>query len=183
MIVKTKEENYRLLQGGMFGNHLRMWDSFKEIVKSGYTGSVSIRYKGKGGGGEALYEVPFDKIWQRQEEIIKRGAEKDLITFNESAPDRRLTLQGELETSIRHYLLEYSTDKVGMREALGNFRKRAEGLKARMMLELFLTPSSYQDMMALIELFPDCIIEFSAYEICLGNIPGRNAVIWEVRDY
>lgn len=39
------------------------------------------------------------------------------------------------------------------------------------------------DVEILLELYPDATIELAAYPYTLGKIPGRNTVIWEVRDY
>ena len=43
--------------------------------------------------------------------------------------------------------------------------------------------SSYSDLEALMEIFSDSSIEFSTYRIPVGNIKGRNTIIWEVRNY
>jgi len=37
--------------------------------------------------------------------------------------------------------------------------------------------------MELLDLYPDHVIEFSAAEVFVGDRPGRNAVVWEVRKY
>jgi hypothetical protein len=56
-------------------------------------------------------------------------------------------------------------------------------LEAKITLRRYLDSSSYDDLMDLVETFPEHVIEFGAYETNLGNIPGRNTVIWEVRKY
>ena len=43
--------------------------------------------------------------------------------------------------------------------------------------------NSYDDLMELVELYPEHVIEFSATEGEVGLIRGRNHVVWEVRLY
>ena len=40
-----------------------------------------------------------------------------------------------------------------------------------------------EQLMNLDDIFPDSIIEFSAYNTQVGNIPNRNTIFWEVRNY
>ena len=60
---------------------------------------------------------------------------------------------------------------------------QTEGIRAILKLRSVLFPSSLADLEALFEIYPDSVIEFSAYRFAVGAIPGRNAVIWEVRNY
>lgn len=183
MQVKTKHENFRLLEQGSFGNKLRIWNSIDEIIESGYKGTVSMRYKDLYGGSFYAYDVPILKIEDTQDTWMKKGAEKENIVFNESAPDHLLLIQGELMWEIYPYYLLYSLEREKkMNDAL-KYGKHASGLTALNLLKGCLNPSSYSDMMALLELYPDSVIEFSAYSISLGDIPGRNTIIWEVRNY
>jgi hypothetical protein len=43
--------------------------------------------------------------------------------------------------------------------------------------------TSYEEFLMLGELYPGAVIEFTSYEIVLGNLKGRNTVVWEVRNY
>ena len=105
------------------------------------------------------------------------------MRFNQSMPDEHLTIQGELmKTETGLYLL-YSTKKVPMNQALAMKEEHAFGLKALIMLRQNLFPSSLSDIEALLETYPDSVIELSAYRIPVGDIHGRNTIIWEVRNY
>ena len=121
-------------------------------------------------------------------ELSFKGIRKEDLKFNESAPDDHLLIQGEIiyQPDSRvypdNYLLLYSTEKTQMKFALKN-AKTASGLKVRIMLEHLMTESSWEDLLDLMEKYPESVIEFSTYDICLGNLPGRNTIIWEVRDY
>jgi hypothetical protein len=47
-----------------------------------------------------------------------------------------------------------------------------------------MTPSSWADFEALLELYPSHVLEVSVYAgTTVGDVPGRNAVVWEVRRY
>jgi len=70
-----------------------------------------------------------------------------------------------------------------MNQGLAEQTLHAFGLNAKMILEKNLYTSSLADIYALLEIYPDSVIEFSSYSIPVGNIKGRNAVIWEVRNY
>lgn len=69
-------------------------------------------------------------------------------------------------------------------------RKKWEGLQARLMLRKHLNPNSLADLTnpgdpdhpGLLERFPGHVVEMSCLESCLGSVPGRNGIVWEVRD-
>lgn len=185
MKVATKADSYKLYEEGRFGNKLRTWGSLAEISGSGYAGRVVMRYKGRAGG--ARYPKLGVHLTQKEAalnllEWRRLGAVETEVAYNEAAPDERLLLQGEVTLSTEHISLFWSDEKTTMRRALGK-GKQWHGLRALLLLKTKLYPSSWADMEALFERFPDSVIEFSAYSTEVGSIKGRNAVIWEVRDY
>jgi hypothetical protein len=58
-----------------------------------------------------------------------------------------------------------------------------EGSAASVLLRSVLNENSHDDLMTLVDLYPDHVVELSALNVCFGTVPGRNAVIWEVRKY
>lgn len=46
-----------------------------------------------------------------------------------------------------------------------------------------LNPNSLDDLYILLDKYPEHVVELSATEQQFGTVPGRNAVIWEVRNY
>ncbi len=184
MEVTSKVKNFRLLRDGSFGNKLRTWGSRREVLDSGYSGTVTMRYRGNGGGSFYAYEVPLNKIRSVENEWSKGGLDVSRISFNESAPDDFLVMQGEVMRGLRGLELFYSTKQMKMRDAMvDGDTKSASGLTAKLLLETHLNPSSLADLEVLLDRFPDHVVEFSTYRFCLGDIPGRNTVIWEVRNY
>lgn len=73
--------------------------------------------------------------------------------------------------------------------APGSWRKhmqnpvRWEGSAATSLLRCILNDNSHDDLMVLLEEYPDHVIELSALDVCFGTCPDRNAVVWEVRKY
>lgn len=62
-------------------------------------------------------------------------------------------------------------------------RRSWSGTLARMVLRRHLSPDSFDDLWMLLYRFPNHVVELSALDRCLGTVPGRNAVLWEVRAY
>ena len=181
--VQTKEEMYRLYYQGAFGNKLLTWSSYEDLLKSKYVGTVSMRYKGKAGGGRSAYNVKIENIPEEMASWISQGAESNLIQFNESAPDERLIFQGEIMRDLNFYHLMYSFEKTKMNVAMRNNPLTAKGLKVVTILKEYLSPNSYEDLMLLLDKYPNSVIEFSVYEMDLGCVPHRNTIIWECRNY
>jgi hypothetical protein len=184
-IVSSKAENYLLYEAGAYGNKFRTWNRLHDIEASDFSGKIVMRYRGKSGG--AHYPRLGEQITLAEASItlrqwIAKGADIDEIAYNEAAPDHALLLQGEIMLSIDHISLFYSTSKTTMRLALreGN---HACGMQALVLLRQSLFPSSWSDVLELLDRFPNSVIEFSAFAHAVGYLRGRNAVIWEVRNY
>jgi hypothetical protein len=58
-----------------------------------------------------------------------------------------------------------------------------KGVTAALLLDRHLNGPSREDLRALLERFPGHVVELSACARCIGTVPGRNAVVWEVRRY
>jgi hypothetical protein len=67
-----------------------------------------------------------------------------------------------------------------MRLALAEETLHATGLKAKIILESLLDPTSYDAIIDLLEKYDGHVIEFSCWERKVGI---RRTMIWEVRDY
>jgi hypothetical protein len=183
MIVETKRQAYALYHGGRFGNKLRTWDTVRDFAYSGYAGLVTMRYRGTVTGKAWIaYSVQSGDVAARAKQWIAEGADPMLIVVNESAPDDRLTIQGEIVLTIQGLSLFYSTLKTKMRVAMTE-GKQVYGLGAVALLKRHCSAGSYADLMELLELYPDSAIEFSVYAMNVGNCRARNTIIWECRNY
>lgn len=61
--------------------------------------------------------------------------------------------------------------------------KRWEGVAAKLVLQRHLNANSLDDALELFERYPGHVLEVSALDRCLGSIPHRNHVVWELRKY
>jgi hypothetical protein len=187
MEITSKARMYGLYQTGAFGNKLRTWqgmESFLEFIDSGFRGTVTMRASKHWGGSLCEYNVPPDQVprraleWNKNHQIYPWE-----IQFNESAPDECLVVQGEVQDIAGHGLcLRYSREKAKMRDALKS-PSHARRAVAVSILKSAMTPSSYEDLQALLDEYDGHCVEFSAYSKCLGHIKGRNTIIWECRKY
>lgn len=179
MIIRTKHEFREGMMAGLFGNRLKTWRSYFELQTSEYEGTVTARVF-VADSNWTMYRIPVNQIPQVLENLKKahERVDVDKVWFNESAPDEHLVLQGELWD----HSLMYSRERVPMKQAMAK-PLYAEGLQTEMLLRGCMNANSYEDLNELRVNYPDHCIEFSSYEHCLGNMPHRNTIIWEVRAY
>lgn len=183
---RRKREQIALWQSHAFGNSLRSWNSVIDLLVEGYRGPVSVRCTVPD-SKLCRYNVPIRELPALLTQLCKQhGVTRDQFYFGEMAPDEKLTLQGELKRGDTGWELTYSTvPGLRMRECLLNDAgvRHATGLAALAIVRQALTPSSFEDLMACFDRWPDRVLEFSAYRCTLGDLPGRNAIVWEHRDY
>jgi hypothetical protein len=183
--VRTKEENFRLWTTGAFGNRLRAWRTVADWRRSDFGGRVSLRYLGLG-GGFCRYDLRPDEVDDVLREWVADGAELGRVMVNEGAPDDAIVVQGEYLNDVLPGAVEafvYSRVRSKMREAFASERIEVPGLLGRFLLHAAMTPSSWADFEVLLERYPGHVLEVSVYARCLGDVPGRNALVWEVRRY
>lgn len=182
-----KKRVHKLLHERRFGNKLKTWLSYEalleDVAADRYDGLVTVRTT-LGPGGPTLYEIPIhyipavQRLWKE-----KNNISVDKLIFNENAPDEFIKIQGYVKRTESGLEFWYSKLKTKMNLALKKDGKLAYGLKALALLTENLDPSSFENLEQLMEDFPDRVIECSCYEIDLGNIPNRNTIFWEARDY
>jgi hypothetical protein len=177
-----KADYYRRWEAMEFGNRVRMWPSLDALLADDYRGSLGVRCRVP--AGPCRYGVDFADVRAAVGELaVAADLTPSDFTFNESAPDDRLLLQGEFTYAIvgGHYLFG-STAKVPMRKALatGTHHWRLDALGR---LKAVCWPKSYDMLVELTDLYPDAVVEFGVYSAAIGCWPGHNAIVWEVREY
>lgn len=186
--ILNKRENFRQWQSGAFGNKLRAWRSPDEWLDSDFRGLVVLRSL-MDGGGPCEYNLTREQAHHAILRWEASGVPRERIMVNEAAPDQSVLLQGEYLNDIHlgdapnWGYFYYSRTKAQMRDALKAAPEVALGLRSDLMLRLAMTPSSYEDWLSLLSRYYGHVFEVSIYERCLGDIPGRNALVWEVRRY
>lgn len=145
-----------------------------------------MRYLGSVGNQWCVYNLPFKDIQTVRDLWISENADSNRIMYNEAAPDKRVIFQGELYTGVEKGTwnwMVYSTVKKHMRDALATQSCVSTGLKTQLLLKEMMSPSSFSDFEILTQKYNSHVIEFSVYSCFLGDRPGRNTLVWEVRAY
>jgi hypothetical protein len=171
--VVSKANYYARWKAGEFGNKPLQWNSLEDLEASGFLGRVNIRSVVP--GGEVIIGVnPGDC------RNLLAGKDVRSFRFNENMPDERISIQGEvcLNPDLR---LLYSHEKAINRVAMRNAR-HARGLAAVMKLRAGCDAYSYEWIMDLLNAYPGHVVEFSAYQMPVGNC-RKNTIIWETRAY
>lgn len=181
MKIKNKNQFYELYEKGAFGNKLRTYSSYNEYLSSDYNGNVTLRYKGEAGSRKNFF-VPKDRVASLIDEWIDDGLDIDNIKINESAPDDHLLIQGEILKDKIWYFKYSKQINLPMSTAMEN-ADFITGLNVLEYLKYYMSDCSFGDFMDLMDEYGENIIELSIYDKFVGNLPGRNTIIWEVRSY
>ncbi|MFH1451755.1 MAG: hypothetical protein ABIF88_01120 [archaeon] len=192
--IRTKRQNYALFNNLNYGNRPLTWETKEEIYKSGWYGGVCIRdLRGTNRGDKNAplpkYDLPRDSLDDYIFYLIKQGIPESRMTFNQSLPNDHLAIQGEISIIDGIYHLSYTNIKKPMLLAFKDELKTARGLRARKIIENFLDPRSLSDLEYCLTNFSTSsssnspAVEFSTYDVLVGDAPARNTIIWEVRNY
>lgn len=117
--IKTKEECYILFNNGFFGNKVKTWNNYEDILKDNYSGTVSMRSRLKRiDRNRVFYNVLVKDIPNVLEQWKTLGLDSENISYSMTPPDEKLIFQGELMNSCNGIHLLYSTLKKPMNLAL-----------------------------------------------------------------
>jgi len=181
--INSKKDFYSLYNKGFFGNRPLCWNTHKELLESSWRQPVCIRSTKGTARSNTRFDVPFCDLEKELEDLRNTGVKDSEMSFNQSMPNEKIVIQAEIKrTELGLYLL-YSTIKKPMNLAFKEEIKHAFGLEALLILQTHLFPQSYSDIMDLLDIFPESVIEFGTYSVLVGDLPARNTIIWEVRNY
>ena len=178
--IKNKTQFVELFEQGLLGNR---WPSYSTIEEALATDWEMWGIRSKTPGWATRYDVPREKL---REESPGRNVYYQPMIPKELECGR--VFQGEV---MRHNSLKlhYSCEPGQvMKSALRGWPEWAEGIEALLLLRKYLWPKSLDMIMELLD-WPvedfsvPIVVEFSSYEKAVGDIPGHNTVIWEVRSY
>lgn len=178
MKILNKNDMYRLLKCGRLGNTMRMWDSVDDVLKSGYTGIVSLRSMVVGSPIK-LYNVPVEELSQV---FHQYRLPPTTVILENPAKDNQRVFQGEVCRGLNGLYLIHTTNQGPLRTALEAGHDMASGLIAKMTMQHFVDPYGYDWIDLLLDDFEDCVIEFTTFANNLGMFNTRT-IIWEVRNY
>jgi len=180
-IVPNKQIATRLFAEGRFGNGVAQYETLDEACRSGDF-PITIRTR-RAGGGPCIYSLDSENsLTAGYHSLLEKGYTRSEIYFNATVTqDEWITLQGEVMRSP-DLVLYYSKHRAKMREAYPHM-VQTHGLQAKMLLQGALDPSSYDDLMELLDDYPDSVVEFSCFDRPVGTALTRNTIFWEVRNY
>ncbi len=180
--IDNKKFGISLFGQGFFGNTLRQWQTFADLMEDSYNGPIVIRSRAAHGGGPCTYNVPkIDVLGVLGKEPWKDWPIENTY-FNELLPPHLSTLQAELMTDVDGmWYMRYSLEKVYFREALSR-PIVARGLKAKMIVQHFCCVPMFDCVQEFMDCYKDHVIELTCTSKSFGS-RGWNGIIWEVRKY
>lgn len=185
-LVLSKQDMYRRLAAGEFGSTIPQYFSIHEWVKSG----DADRYGWWGvrtlkPGGPCRLNCPTAEV---------------VSTAYEFAQPVNISMMVDKVATVTAWLELWDSpaglvvEGIECPDTAGGWtwrnsmpdpgrRKAWHGTAARMVLGRHLNGNSLDDVRELLERFPGHVIELSALDRCIGTVPHRNHIIWEVRAY
>jgi hypothetical protein len=166
---------------GLLGNRPPMYRTLEEALASGDP-CIGFREMRAGGGTweRSKNQEEAAEIYQRWKALGRA------FIMDSAVPNNRSTLQGEICRTFRGLegYLNVGYALPPMRIAIQQgLLKPVTGSTIRVLTRKYMDPSSQDDLDALLDLYPDATIEFTCFDVDVGNIPGRNTLFWETRDY
>jgi hypothetical protein len=181
MRINSKVEFYRLWEEGALGNRTKIFHTLEDAMNSG---AVSIGFREMRAGGGTWEGGPRDEAPERYARWVKAGRK---FIMDDMVPNHKSTMQGELcytcEEGLTGFLAVGYALPPMRRSIAAGMHKTYRRVQVRLLLERYMDPASRDDIDMLFERYPDAAIEFSCFDVNVGNIPGRNTIIWEVRNY
>lgn len=183
--ITSKQQMYKLLSRGDFGNTIQQWFDVDEWVRD----KEAQKYEWWGvrtlaTGGPCRLNCPRSEVVETasRPEFQSAGVNLSLMV------DRvcRVTLWADVydsPTGLMVYGIEYPPEGGSWRALMPSKGRHYYGTAARAILRRHLNPNSLDDLGAVFEKWPEHICELSATDICIGTVPLRNSVVWEVRAY
>lgn len=200
MKIEDKTTMYAKLKAGEFGNTIPQYNSIEEwknVVKKPESNLWGVRSLLKSSHGAKL-NVPADQVEETAMKYFQGNVNISpmidpfvtamlQITWASLAGteghlvQRPVTLE-LMVSGILYPKFDQGWNWVNSMRDPQRFQEW-NGIRAVYILKHFLNENSYDDLQCLMEQYPESTIEMSCTNKCLGTIPHRNAVIWEVRNY
>jgi hypothetical protein len=182
--VTNKRQMYEMLAAGKFGNTIPQWFDVKEWKRDPRSRHSMWGVRTLVPGGPCRLLCPRDEVEETcnlpefQAAGVNISIMIDVIT--------NVTLWADVydsDTGLVVYGVENPERGGSWRKDMPSKGREWRGIEAKMLLRRKLDAGSLADVEASIERWPGHVIELSATERPVGIIPGRLAVVWEVRKY
>lgn len=178
MEITCKQEFFRKWKQGLLGNATRLWWNPNEAWASD---AREFGFREHRAGGGTWERVPRVHFW---ETVRRWDAAGRTYTMDDVCPDQYQTIQGEVCRTFRGLEGYIGASQLPMRKAMAEgILKHRRPIETYVLLDTYMDPSSRGDLDALLDLFPDATVEFTCFSVNVGNIPNRNTLFWETRNY
>ena len=183
--VTSKKQFHRLWHDGTFGNKAGDWRTYGELEESGFKGTVAIRYCGIGHGSLFIKDLKVEQVKAELNKAYSQGwSLNDLYILEQISPSQvRYLVNMEVIRTELGLAVFYSRVNDLMRDSLRAGGQQIFGLRAEMLLKYLLTPVDYDELMYLLDRFPDHAIEVSGFDRSVGTMSNHRMIVWEVRKY
>lgn len=191
MQIRSKREFYKLWEAGCLGNRTQIFHSIDAALRAVPSGDgIGFRQIGQPNGAAGAWEKASSVTTALEIDARWRAAGRRYI-MDDGFPNHRTTMQGEICRTVEGLYGFIAVAEFCGRVGLPPMRiSMANGMhghfyraQVRALMQIYMDPASQDDVDALLELYPNATIEFASADVCVGNIPGRNTIIWEVRNY
>lgn len=183
--IRTKGRMYDLLSRGVLGNTIPQWFSLKKWRADPDARRYAVwGVRTMTPGGPCRLYCPEADVAATVAEYEAAGHACNISVMIDAVVNVTLYADVfEVPSGLAVYCVENPGKGASWRKVMPTLGRQYEGLAAKMLLRKHLNASSLADLEALMERYPGNVVELSACSTCFGTVPGRNAVIWEVRDY
>lgn len=182
-MIRTKAEMYRRLAAGEFGNTIPQWLDVGAWQRDPAAAAFAVwGVRSQVPGGPCRLHCPTAEV---RATAARFGCAVNISPMIDAA-GATVTLMADVydsPTGLIVYGVEYPLPGANWRQVMPRDGRQYDGLAARGVLARHLNPASLADLWALFERWPGHVVELSACARPFGTVPGRNAVIWEVRAY
>lgn len=191
MQIRSKRKFFELWEAGVLGNRTKLFHTLEEALSSGEK-QIGFREVGKTGGGAWVLHKQKDSLTRLEFEVVVAVeysiwvAKGRTFIMDNSVPNDHSVMQGEV---IRTYnglesFLAIGRGLAPMRITMAQgLHKHRGGAETNVILERYMDPSSRDDLRDIMDLYPDAAVEFTCFDVNVGNLPHRNTIFWEIRNY
>lgn len=183
-MITDKATMYRMLNQGCFGNtvpafmSLKEWENRSDYYKSSVFPLWGIRSM-KSGDKRMKLDVPTKDV----SSYVHKWFGEDPCNISPMV-DQWLTMRAEIFESTTGLTVRtvIGHNSVKWRDAFREFELTLSRIAAVMHLKSYLNSNSYDDLVDILDKYPQHVVELTALNVCRGTVHGRNAIIWEVRE-